>query len=344
MVHSQIKDDDLNTLPVANAAWAHNDLQTASRVFSLAIESLQQMAAQVEKSLPQTVELLARIRDQKGRIIVTGMGKSGHVARKIAATLSSTGTPSLFVHPGEASHGDLGMITENDAVLALSYGGGSAELRDIITYVKRFAIPLVGMTANADSELGKSSDILLQIPKVEEACPNGLAPTTSTTAMMSLGDAIAMALLERAGLTPAEFRVFHPGGKIGSRLLRVEELMHKNDNLPVVYPHTKMSDALIIMSEKNLGSVVVIDKDNKVLGIITDGDLKRHMNGNLLERFVEDVMTSNPKSIEPDALAAEAVQIMLTAFKTPITSLLVIKNGTLCGLIQLQSCYAAGVV
>ncbi len=331
-------------LPAADPQWIDNDMKTAGRVFSLAIESLQQMAGQVQETLPAAVELIAQIRGKLGRVVVTGMGKSGHVARKIAATMASTGTPALFVHPGEASHGDMGMITENDVVIALSYGGGSAELRDIITYTRRFAIPLIGITGNAESELGKASDILLHLPNVKEACPNGLAPTTSTTAMIALGDALAMALMERAGVTPEAYKVFHPGGKLGARLLLVEELMHKNEALPVVQPGTKMSEALIVMSEKNLGSVIVVDNENNVLGIITDGDLKRHMDGHLLERSVEKIMTANPKSIEPEALAAEAVQVMLTAFKSPITSLLAMKDGKLCGLIQLQSCYAAGVV
>ncbi len=324
--------------------WIDSDRAAASRVFDLAIESLQQMADSVHTSLPQAVETIAKMRDNKGRLIVTGMGKSGHVARKIAATMASTGTPSHFVHPGEASHGDLGMITDNDVVLALSYTGGSAELKDIINYTRRFGIPLIGMTARQDSDLGKASDIVLQVPAVPEACPNGLAPTTSTTAMMSLGDALAIALLERSGMTADAFKVFHPGGKLGARLLRVNELMHGREALPVVQPGTKMSEALVVMAEKNLGGVIVTDKDDHVLGLITDGDLKRHMDTHLLERRVETIMTANPKSITSDRLAAEAVEMMMTGFARPITSLLVVDGGRLMGIIQLQSCYAAGVV
>lgn len=330
--------------PDVNPQWLKNDMKVAGRVFDLAIESLQKMNASVHTALPKAVELIAQLRSQRGRLIVTGMGKSGYIARKMVATLASTGTPALFVHPGEASHGDMGMITEFDAVLALSNSGEAPELSDIITYTRRFAIPLIGMTGRANSTLGKASDITLVIPDVPEACPNGLAPTTSTTAMIALGDAIAMALLERAGLTTEDFKAFHPGGKLGARLMLVDQLMHKRSVLPTVLPGTKMSEALIIMSEKNLGSVIIVDEDDKVLGLITDGDLKRHMDGHLLERNVERIMTANPKSIRSDILAAEAVQIMLTAFKNPITSLLVVDKDKLVGLIQLQSCYAAGVV
>lgn len=323
--------------------WASNDVKAAVRVFDLAVQSLQQMAASVEKTLPQAVEKIEKVRAQKGRLIVTGMGKSGHVARKIAATMSSTGTPALFVHPSEASHGDMGMITENDAVVALSNSGEAPELSDIIHYTRRYCIPLIAMTAKPNSSLGKAADLCLVIPPVPEACPNGLAPTTSTTAMIALGDALAIALLERSGLTAQDYKVFHPGGKLGARLLTVRQLMQPRDKLPVVAPGTKMAQALVVMAEKNLGGVIVADDKDRVLGIITDGDLKRHMSNDLLERDVATIMTKNPKAIEPDALAAEAVQIMMS-FKSPITSLLVVENETLIGLVQLQACYSAGVV
>lgn len=328
-----------------NPDWIERDRAAAKRVFELAIESLSQMSFTIADSLPEVVEMInAAKNDRAGRVIVTGMGKSGHVARKMAATLSSTGTPSMFVHPGEASHGDLGMITEHDVVIALSNSGEAPELSDITIYTRRYNIPLVAVTGKANSTLGKAADVVLIIPDVPEACPNGLAPTTSTTAMLALGDAIAMALLERSGLTAADYKVFHPGGKLGARLMTVRQLMHQRVDLPVVMPGTKMADALIVMAEKNLGGVIVIDEEDHILGLITDGDLKRHMDTHLLERRVETIMTTNPKAISPDILAAEAVHIMLTAFKNPITSLLVVENDRLAGLIQLQSCYAAGVV
>lgn len=328
----------------AQKDWTENDRKAAARVFDLAVQSLQQMSKSVEGSLPKAVDAIEKVRAQKGRLIVTGMGKSGHVARKIAATMASTGTPALFVHPGEASHGDMGMITENDAVLALSNSGEAPELSDIVHYTRRYGIPLLAMTAKADSSLGTSSDIVLVIPPVPESCPNGLAPTTSTSAMMALGDALAIALLERSGLTAQDYKVFHPGGKLGARLLTVRQLMQTRPQLPVVPPGTTMADALVVMAEKNLGGVIVTDKNDKVLGIITDGDLKRHMHKDLLERPVEEIMTKNPKAIPPDTLAAEAVDIMMTAFKSPITSLLVVENDRLVGLVQLQACYSAGVV
>ncbi len=325
--------------------WLNNDMVVTNRVFDLAIESLNAMRSSMTTNLPKAVELMAQTRARGGRVIITGMGKSGYIARKIAATMASTGAPAMFVHPGEASHGDLGMITEHDMVMALSKSGEAPELSDIVLYTRRFGIPLVAMTENANSTLGSAADVVLETPKVAEACPNGLAPTTSTTAMISLGDAVAMALLERAGLTSNDFRDVHPGGKLGARLATADKLMHKRDVLPTCSADTLMSEALIEMSAKNLGSVIIVDASDKVLGLITDGDLKRHMDGSLLAKKAGDIMTKNPKNITPKLLAAEAVNIMLTEFKSPITSLIVAsEDGTLKGLLQLQSCYAAGVV
>ncbi len=325
--------------------WLKNDLVATNRVFDLAIESLNAMRETIQSTLPKAVELMAQTRSRHGRVIITGMGKSGYIARKIAATMASTGAPAMFVHPGEASHGDLGMITEHDMVMALSKSGEAPELSDIILYTRRFGIPLVAMTENTESTLGSAADIVLETPKIPEACPNGLAPTTSTTAMIALGDAVAMALLERAGLTSNDFKDVHPGGKLGARLATADKLMHKRDALPTCSAETLMSDALIEMSAKNLGSVIIVDDNDKILGLITDGDLKRHMDGTLLSKKAGDIMTKNPKSIAPKLLAAEAVKIMLTEFKSPITSLLVADDdGSLQGLLQLQSCYAAGVV
>ncbi|HEY8579417.1 MAG TPA: KpsF/GutQ family sugar-phosphate isomerase [Beijerinckiaceae bacterium] len=244
-----------------------------------------------------------------GRTIVTGMGKSGHVARKIAATMASTGTPAYFVHPGEASHGDLGMVRQDDAILALSWSGETAELADVITYSRRFRIPLVAITSGADSALGREADVCLCLPKLEEACPNGLAPTTSTTMQLVIGDALAVALLEAKGFTAADFRVFHPGGKLGARLTFVRDVMHREDRLPLVAPQTAMGDAMVEISAKGFGCVGVVEQ-GRLIGIITDGDLRRHMRPDLVTCAARDVMTADPKTISPDLLAAEALELL----------------------------------
>jgi arabinose-5-phosphate isomerase len=282
-------------------------------------------------------------RERKGRLVVAGMGKSGHVAKKITATMASTGTPAHFVHPGEASHGDLGMITEMDVVLLLSNGGESAELSDIIHYTRRFGITLIAMTSNGQSTLAKHADIKLVLPKMPEACPNGLAPTTSTTMMMALGDALAVALLDRMGLTAEQFRVFHPGGKLGQRLRTVKEIMQPLDKLALVRESDTMDHVLLEMTQKNLGSVVITDAQQNLIGIITDGDLRRHMGPDLLTKRAGDLMTRNPKAIEADLLAAEAVDKMLNGFSSHITCLVVLEQGRFTGLIRLQDCLQAGV-
>jgi arabinose-5-phosphate isomerase len=307
-------------------------------------DGLTALAENLDARFTHAVDALEKVSKDAGRVIVTGMGKSGHVARKIVATLASTGTPAQFVHPGEASHGDLGMITEQDAVIAISNSGEAPELSDIIAYTRRFAIPLVAITSRPASTLAQHSDIVLQLPNMPEACPNGLAPTTSTTATMALGDALAIALLHRHGLTASEFRVFHPGGKLGQRLKRVSDLMDAIASLPLVSPDTTMDKALLLMTEKNLGCVIVENAKGDVAGIITDGDLKRHMSPQFLTMKAGDIMSVNPRSIAPDALAAEAVEIMLKQFKQPITSLLVMSEGRIQGLIRLQACLQAGVV
>ncbi|HEY0901952.1 MAG TPA: KpsF/GutQ family sugar-phosphate isomerase, partial [Micavibrio sp.] len=282
-------------------------------------------------------------RERKGRLVVAGMGKSGHVAKKITATMASTGTPAHFVHPGEASHGDLGMITEMDVVLLLSNGGESAELSDIIHYTRRYGITLIAMTSNGHSTLAKHADINLVLPKMPEACPNGLAPTTSTTMMMALGDALAVALLDRMGLTPEQFRVFHPGGKLGQRLRTVKDIMQPLDKLALVRESDTMDTVLIAMTQKNLGSVVITDEQQNLIGIITDGDLRRHMGPDLLTKTAGDLMTRQPKSMEADSLAAEAVDMMLNGFQSQITCLTVTQQGKFVGLIRLQDCLQAGV-
>jgi arabinose-5-phosphate isomerase len=256
-----------------------------------------------------------RIAAAQGRVIVTGMGKSGHVARKIAATLASTGTPSHYVHPAEASHGDLGMVRPEDVILALSWSGETTELADIIGYAKRFRVPLIAITSNADSTLGRQADECLALPKAREACPNGLAPTTSTTMQLALGDALAVALLERRGFTAEHFRVFHPGGKLGAQLKHVRDIMHTGDRLPIVPVGTRMADALVIHSEKSFGCAIVVDPAGDLAGIITDGDIRRHMSGTLLDQTVDEVMTAMPLTIPPDMLVAEALDLIETRKK-----------------------------
>ena len=279
-----------------------------------------------------------------GRITVTGMGKAGHIARKIAATLASTGTPAQFVHPGEASHGDLGMITSDDAVIALSNSGGTTELSDIVAYTRRFAVPLVAMTRRADSALAEAANVALVLPEAPEACPMGLAPTTSTTMMMALGDAIAIALLGRKGFTAQDFHLLHPGGSLGRTLLRVADIMHGPAELPLCRPETIMSEAILIMTERRFGCVGVTAADGTLLGIITDGDLRRHMTAELLDRPAREIMTAKPRSVRPQALAAEALGIMNgVRNERPITSLFVVEAGKPTGIIHIHDCLRAGV-
>lgn len=322
-----------------------DDLEQARHALAAEINGLQALSASLDHRFSTAIETIQSMKDKRqGRLIVAGIGKSGHVARKIAATLASTATPSYYIHPGEASHGDMGMITENDVIIMLSNSGENAELTDMIAYSKRFAIPLIAITSNPDSTLAKHADIPLVMPKAPEACPNGLAPTTSTTMMMALGDAIAVALLARAGLTAEQFRVWHPGGKLGSRLSLVRDLMIPAADLPLVSPDTLMDAALIALSEKNLGSVVVAGADRKLLGIITDGDIKRHMGQDFLKKSVRDIMTPNPRTVPAAAPAAKALEIMTNAGGSPITSLIVTgEDGTVAGLIRVQELLRAGI-
>ena len=268
------------------------DLQSARRTIDKEIEAIRMMEEELNGNLSQALDVM---QSTKGRVIVTGMGKSGHVGSKIAATLASTGTPSFFVHPGEASHGDLGMVTENDVVLAISNSGETKELSDIITYCKRYGIPLIAITKNPNSTLGRMGDILLKLPDDGEACPLGLAPTSSTTATIVLGDILAICLLERKGFSKTDFKQRHPGGKLGSFLQKVSDLMHKGDEIPLVYDTALMQEALLMMTSKMLGCVGIIDKDRHLIGIITDGDLRRNLSADLATKKVTDVMTKNPK-------------------------------------------------
>ncbi len=304
-------------LATATAQNSFPDIEEAQRVLNLEVDGLMQLRDSLGTDFVRAIDTLGTT---SGRVIVSGMGKSGHIARKIAATLASTGTPSFFVHPSEASHGDLGMITKGDSVIALSNSGETSELANIIRYTRRYEIPLIGITSRQDSALAKASDVSLILPKVGEACPIGLAPTTSTTMMIALGDAIATTLLKRKSFSPTDFSVFHPGGSLGGKLVTVNDIMHTDDRIPLVPTGTQMSAALLLMTNKSFGCVGVIDKQGDLLGIITDGDLRRHMGHDLLNDLVEDVMTANPRTIGPNTLVTEVIAVMN---KNGITSMFV---------------------
>ena len=298
-------------------------------------------AALAEGELAQAFDdAVAMIHAATGRVIVTGMGKSGHIGRKLAATLASTGTPAYFVHPGEASHGDLGMIQSGDVILALSWSGETAELADIITYSRRFRVNLIGMTSGLDSALAQEADVRLVLPRSEEACPNGLAPTTSTTMQLALGDALAVALLEARGFTAQDFRVFHPGGKLGAKLTFVRDIMHKAPRLPQVALGATMGDAVVEISVKGFGCVGVTDEAGKLVGIVTDGDLRRHMRPDLMAARAVDIMTPNPRTVTPETLAVEALE-MLNARK--ISALFVVDaDKRPCGIVHLHDLLRLG--
>jgi arabinose-5-phosphate isomerase len=325
-------------MPDNVTASGNSDLAVAHRVIRAEICGLESLARALDGGFQTAVDACAAVR---GRIIVTGIGKSGHIARKIAATLASTGTRAQFVHPVEASHGDLGMIGTEDAILALSNSGETSELADIIAYSRRFTIPLIAITGGSHSTLAGAADIVLLLPAAAEACPMGLAPTTSTTMMMTLGDALALALLERKGFSSADFQLFHPGGKLGRRLLRVRDIMHKDDEIPLISSAARMSDAILVMTAKSFGCVGVCGTDGRLVGVITDGDLRRHMGDTLLGQTVRAVMHENPKTITAAALAADALGMMN---RFAITSLFVVgEAGRPVGFLHMHDCLRAGV-
>lgn len=313
------------------------DIDAARQVIETEIKGLKILADTIGADVAHAIEVLASV---TGRVVVTGMGKSGHVARKIASTLASTGTPALFVHPAEASHGDLGMITQADAVFALSNSGETTELADLVDYCKRFEIPLISMTGRADSTLSAAADASLVIPSAAEACPMGLAPTTSTTVMLALGDAIAVALLARKGFSSEDFHALHPGGKLGRRLLKVRDIMHGGDELPVIGLEKVMSEALIEMTTKGFGCVGVIDTKGYLAGILTDGDLRRHMSDDLTMKPVTEVMTTGAKTLQPETLASEALHFM-NEYK--ITNVFVVADNKPVGVLHIHDCLRAGV-
>jgi arabinose-5-phosphate isomerase len=280
------------------------------------------------------------IRAARGRVIVTGIGKSGHVARKVAATLASTGTPAFFVHAADASHGDLGMITSDDVMMALSWSGETEELKDLITYSRRFRIALIAITVNLDSTLAKAADVVLGLPAVREACPHNLAPTTSSLMQLALGDALAIALLESRGFTAVDFGVFHPRGRLGAALKFVRDVMHPGTAVPLIGRGAPMSEAIVEMSAKGFGCVAVAEPSGKLAGVITDGDLRRHMRADLLQTPVDAVMTASPKTVRPDQLASEALQL-LNASK--ITALMVVDADRPVGIVHFHDLLRAGL-
>ncbi|SME99215.1 arabinose-5-phosphate isomerase [Tistlia consotensis] len=314
-------------------------LETARQVVATQRDGLGALSTVLGDSFVEAVRIIAAA---PGHVIVTGMGKSGHVGRKIAATFASTGTPSFFVHPGEASHGDLGMITESNVLLAISNSGETSELSDLLVYSRRYGIPLIAISSRSDSTLARQADAALVLPAVDEACPLGLAPTTSTTLTMVIGDALAVALLGLKGFTRDDFRDRHPGGRLGNVLLRVGDIMHHGAAVPVIATGSAMGQALIRMSEGGFGCVGVTDAEGRLVGIVTDGDLRRHMSGDLLAQPVEAVMTPDPKTIEATALAAEALKVM-NASKPKINALFIVEDGRPVGFLHLHDCLRAGV-
>lgn len=313
-------------------------LRTGRRVIATEADALTLLAASLDDSFARAVDTIMGAR---GRVIVSGMGKSGHIARKIAATLASTGTPAQFVHPAEASHGDLGMVTRNDVALVLSNSGETPELADLIAHTRRFGIPMIGVASRPGSTLLRQSDVAIVLPAAEEACTTGIVPTTSTTMTLALGDALAVALMEHRQFSPEQFRVFHPGGKLGARLMRVRDLMH--DDLPLVDLDAPMSEVLIEISRKGFGVVGVRAADGTLAGIITDGDLRRHMDG-LLSHSAGEVMTAGPRTIGPESLAEKALAVMNDS---KITCLFVVDpegSRRAVGILHIHDCLRAGVV
>ena len=325
-----------------NRAGREQWLASVRRAVSIESEGVKQLLAAFDGPLGAAIcTAIDTIRQARGRVILAGIGKSGYIARKIAATLASTGTPALFVHPAEASHGDLGMITTDDVVIMVSNSGESPELKDILAYSRRFAVPLIAITANPAGTLATEADIVLLVPQAPEACPIGLAPTTSTLLQLALGDALAVALLEDKGFNAKQFRTFHPGGRLGAALTHLHAIMHKDARLPLVPPAMRMAEALLVMTEKSFGCLGVTDEAGRLVGIITDGDLRRHMSKNLIDLPAGDVMTHSPKTMSPDALASEALEVLNSA---KITSLFIVDtDGRPVGLIHIHDLLRLGV-
>jgi len=324
-----------NTVKKTSAAF--DPIASARAVIAREVEGLEAISTALDEKF---VALVERIGALKGRVIISGMGKSGHIGRKIAATMASTGTPAYFVHPSEASHGDLGMITADDLVLCLSNSGETHELRDIIAYTRRFGIPLVALVRRAGSVLVEAADIAIVLPEVPEASPIG-APTTSTTMMLAFGDALAVALIEQKGFSKTDFGVYHPGGKLGSQFVRVSDLMHKGDELPLIDEAAPMQQVLLVMTQKRFGCAGVMNAAGAMIGIVTDGDLRRHMGAEIFYKSATEVMTENPVTITPAMLAAEALGIMNAK---SITCLFVLEGAKPVGILHIHDCLRAGVM
>lgn len=334
-----------NGLTAATSGIADLDspyLASARRSLAVEIEGLVALTEALDSELgPAIAKAVDMIRAARGRVIVTGIGKSGHICRKIAATFASTGTPAYFVHPSEASHGDLGMVTADDIVVAASWSGESSELAAILAYTRRFKVPLVAITSEAEFTLGRAADIVLHLPKVREACPNGLAPTTSMLLQLAIGDALAVALMESRGFTADDYRVFHPGGKLGASLRRVADVMHSGESMPLARLDMPMSEAIILMSERRFGCLAAVHPDGRLAGIVTDGDVRRHISDDLMKRTVGEIMTANPKTIRPDALLATAIEILNSS---KILVLLVVEDERPVGLVHMHDLLRAGVI
>ncbi len=315
-------------------------IDSARRAISIETAGLSALSAALEGDLGLALGAAVQLIGQaKGRVIVTGMGKSGHIGAKISATLASTGTPAFFVHPAEAGHGDLGMIRREDVILALSWSGETAELKAIVYYCRRFAVPLIAITSGPGSTLAEAADVTMVLPRVEEACPLDLAPTTTALVQLALGDALAIALLESRGFSAADFHAFHPGGSLGANLTHIRDIMHKGDEVPLAPLGTKMSEAIVLMTRKGFGCLGITDAKDHLVGIVTDGDLRRNLDNSLLERRVDEVMTPDPRAIAPDELVASAIEMLNAA---SITALIVVEEKRPVGIVHMHDLLRIG--
>ncbi len=329
------------TLPKSEQENAQASIDDARAVLEIEAQALLAMSKELSPDFPRVVQLVL---NTQGRVIVSGIGKSGHIGRKIAATLASTGTPSFFVHASEASHGDLGMITPQDICILISNSGETKELSDVLAHTRRFSIPLVAISSNGESTLAKTSDYKLILPKAEEACPMGMAPTTSTTLTLALGDALAVALMNQRDFLPEHFRTFHPGGKLGAQLATVEQLMHGSESIPLVAMDAPMADVILEMSSKGFGTVGVLSKDGALEGVISDGDLRRNM-ARLMETTAADVANTSPITVSSESLAAEALALMNGKEGRNISTLFAVDElGRPIGILNIHDLLRAGVV
>ena len=336
----RIKHNLVETISPKAEQESANLIASAVRTMDYETDGLNALRTALQDGLGKPFALaVSLVRESKGRVIVTGMGKSGHVGTKIAATMASTGTQAFFVHPSEASHGDLGMIAYEDVILALSWSGETVELENIVDYSRRYSVPLISITSNADSTLARASDVALVLPVVQEACPHGLAPTTSSVMQLALGDALAIALLESKGFTASDFRAFHPGGRLGAQLKHVREIMHSGDKLPLTSVDKSMAEAIVVMTERSFGCIGAVDDQGTLVGIVTDGDLRRKMSPDLLSLTVGDIMTPDPIMVTPDTLVSGALE---TVNSMSITALFVVEDGRPVGIVHIHDLLRVG--